>query len=359
MSLESTASLIGEIERAMEHCPSTHRVGMLRQVTDLFLSAAGRLNAEQVGLFDDVFVRLMERADTKALAQLSTTLGGIASAPRETVHHLACHDDIAVAGPVLEKSPRLSDDDLIAIASTRGPAHLLAISRRAALDRKVTDILLSRGDRDVSLALAGNAGARFSEAGHGALVAGAARHAPLAEALKSRVDFPGRAGAPAAGAAGPAPTGSPKKLDFTGVEEEILALNRSGKLTDHTVKRFTLDGHLAKAIASIAMLSSVSTDAIVQLLHNPMPRGLAVACRAARLSWPATSMILRSRQLFTGIANEDLREAQKMFEMLPLSVAQSALVVWEAQSPALRAASDPTQERSFPTNAVAARAPTA
>jgi len=103
----------------------------------------------------------------------------------------------------------------------------------------------------------------------------------------------------------------------------------------------------------------VSTDAIVQLLHNPMPRGLAVACRAARLSWPATSMILRSRQLFTGIANEDLREAQKMFEMLPLSVAQSALVVWEAQSPALRAASDPTQERSFPTNAVAARAPTA
>ena len=47
---------------------------ILRQVTKLFLAEADRLNQGQIAVFDDVFLRLMDRADTQALAVLSNDL---------------------------------------------------------------------------------------------------------------------------------------------------------------------------------------------------------------------------------------------------------------------------------------------
>jgi uncharacterized protein (DUF2336 family) len=74
-------------------------------------------------------------------------------------------EHIEVAGPVLVRSARLADDDLIRIAERRSQQHLLAILGRASLGEAVTDVLVRRGDRDVAHAPAGNAGARFSEHG--------------------------------------------------------------------------------------------------------------------------------------------------------------------------------------------------
>jgi uncharacterized protein (DUF2336 family) len=108
MAEAASTALIAELESAVKGGSSERRLQMLRQVTDLFLSDADRLNENQIGVFDDVLVRLMEQMEARRLAQLSTNLSGSSLAPKETVRQLAYHQDESLAVPVLTKSTRLS-----------------------------------------------------------------------------------------------------------------------------------------------------------------------------------------------------------------------------------------------------------
>ena len=79
------------------------------------------------------------------------------NAPKATIGLLA-RDHISVAAPILAQSPRLSDQDLVAIAAEAGQQHLLAISGRKSLGAEVTDVLVKRGDRAVLRSTARNPG---------------------------------------------------------------------------------------------------------------------------------------------------------------------------------------------------------
>ena len=70
-------------------------------------------------MFDDVLVHLIQRIESKALSELSSTLAPIDNAPIEVVR-LSRHDEITVAGPILSQSNRLPESDLLDIASTKG-----------------------------------------------------------------------------------------------------------------------------------------------------------------------------------------------------------------------------------------------
>jgi uncharacterized protein (DUF2336 family) len=89
---------------------------------------------------------------------------------------------------VLTASPRLTDNDLIDIASTKTQAHLLAISARPQIGPAVTDVLPQRGDRDHKLA--GNSGAEFSETRFETRVRHSERDDQLAEKVGVRLDVP-------------------------------------------------------------------------------------------------------------------------------------------------------------------------
>jgi uncharacterized protein (DUF2336 family) len=112
-------SLIVELEEAITSGSSEKRVETLRRVTDLFLGEADRLNEAQVGLFDDVLCHLIRRIETKALVELSGHLAPVDNAPIEVIQRLARNDEIAVAGPVLAHSARLTTGDLVEIAGTK------------------------------------------------------------------------------------------------------------------------------------------------------------------------------------------------------------------------------------------------
>src|SRR5690348_1879826 len=135
-------SLIPELEAALANGSAEKHGDMLRQITTLFLTGAEHFNEDHIHLFDDVFGRLIEEIENRAKAELSNRLAPVPNAPMELMRRLAKDDDIAVAGPVLTKSPRLEEKDLIHIASTKGQAHLLALSGRAALQSTVADLLV-------------------------------------------------------------------------------------------------------------------------------------------------------------------------------------------------------------------------
>jgi uncharacterized protein (DUF2336 family) len=365
MSEAASTVLIAELESAVKGGSPERRVQMLRRVTDLFLSDADRLNENQIEVFDDVLVRLTEQMEARALAQLSTTLSNSSLAPKETVRQLAYHLEVSVAAPVLAKSGRLSEGDLIEIASLRGPQHLLAISHRDTLTEGVTDVLLKRGDSQVSHALAKNTGARFSEFGYATLVENSEKDDALAEKLGLRLDIPlkvlrellSRAGAAVRDrllkAAPPemrakiqeaiqsvvdqiaSPALAP--TDYTESESMVLALNRAGKLGDQTINRFATQGEYVNIVAALSLLTSVKTEAIEPLIANPRPDGLIVACKASRLNWSTTNMILRNRPHCRPLTRQELEDGREVFEALSLSSAQRTIRFWSARGSARKA----------------------
>ena len=58
-------SLFGELDDVLRDVSSAKRTGMLRRVTDLFLSDADRLNDRQFGVFDQVLVHLIDKIETR------------------------------------------------------------------------------------------------------------------------------------------------------------------------------------------------------------------------------------------------------------------------------------------------------
>src|SRR3981081_2420674 len=128
-------SIFDEVEIAINLGSEEKRLETITRVTELFVSSADRLNTEQIELFDDVLERLMKTIEIRAiadvgarmaLAEMSLQLAPVSKAPPSVIRRLAKHDEITVAGPVLTESARLSAEDLVEVAGTKGEQHLLA-----------------------------------------------------------------------------------------------------------------------------------------------------------------------------------------------------------------------------------------
>src|SRR5947207_8863924 len=162
--------LIQELDSSIAHSTDQRRSAMLRHLTDLFLVGSDQYSEDEIDLIDDVFVRLVATIEQSSRALLAIRIGPIPFAPPKILRLLACDDAIDVASPVLTQAARLDVDTLIECARTKDQEHLLAISRRKMLPEALTDVLVERGDQQVVLSTAKNAGARFSGKGFDILV---------------------------------------------------------------------------------------------------------------------------------------------------------------------------------------------
>src|ERR1700759_2465659 len=192
-------SIADEVEAAIKVGSSEKSLETVKRVTELFLLSAGSFNSEQIELFDNVLERLIKTIEIRAiadvsariaLAEMSEQLAPVAQAPPSVIRRLARHDEISVARPVLAESARLSSEDLVEIAKTKGEQHLLAISGRWWLTEIVTDALLARHYPSVSRRLVKNPGARVSASGFAIVVAQAESDPELAVDTGVRVDLP-------------------------------------------------------------------------------------------------------------------------------------------------------------------------
>jgi uncharacterized protein (DUF2336 family) len=353
MPINASTDFISELDRAIEGGSPARRCQMLRQITSLFLAGADRLNEAQVAVFDEVLTRLMACIEVQTLVHLSKTLADLPWAPRESIRRLARHEEALVAAPLLRGSDLLTERDLIEIADSRSPQHLLAISGRKRLSEPLTDVLLKRCDTTACRLLAKNAGARFSSTGYLALVAAAKRDDDIADSLVLRPDMPvemlrellaGTTKAVRARLLRVAPPGAhgaieaaiesieaeigrqaPKPMDYSHAKSTVLALSKAGKLNDSSVNRFAVREERANLIAALSLLSDAAIETIEAIVEKIDPRGLMVACRASRLNWTTTFAVIRYRCGAQAISPEDIERRRETFEALPLSVAQRTI----------------------------------
>ncbi len=357
-------SLLAELDDAIKSGSKDKRVDTLRRITDLFVAGADRFSDNQIEVFDNVLGRLIERIEARALVELGQRLAPINNAPLEVVRRLAGNDDIAVAEPILSKSTRLSDQDLISIANTKSQAHLLAISIRSGIAAPVTDVLLQRGDDRVFHKLAGNPEASFSEGGFATLVKHAEHDERLAEKVGLRFDIPLRlfrelllrateaVRSRLLAASDPksrdhiqsiltaisedADRGARKlhDLDYTEAHDRVLAMRARGKLNDAAFFEFAKSGCYAEIVAALSVLSGAPLQLMEKLLQSEHVEAFLVPCKASELEWPTACLILTCRTVDRRTTAKDLDQAQIDYFKLSTSIAQRILRFWQVRETA-------------------------
>lgn len=356
--MSAVLSLIPELEQAVQRGSREKRVETLQRITSLFLDGAGTYNDQHIGLFDDVFVLLIEEIESKARAELAAHLAPVTNAPPKVLRTLAKDDDIAVAGPVLKLAPALPEADLVDVAKTKSQAHLQAISTRRVLGEAVTDVLVGRGDREVARRVAGNRGARISEKGFSRLVRRAADDGVLAEKVGMRPDIPpplfrellSRATAVVhkrlVASAAPEATASLQDVlakvakevgarigprDYTAARRAVLSLSRAGQMNEAALAAFCSDGKYEEAVVGLAALAKVPVNVVDRLIGGDRPDPVLILCKGAGLGWPTAKAIFLVRPDGKGASIHSLDEAFANFSRLSASTAQRVVRFWQVR----------------------------
>src|ERR1700744_5192763 len=154
--MNGAASFLEELEESISRGSDQTQLRALWHATDLLIN--GRYSEEDTWIFGEVIERLARELEVSVRAQLARRIADTANAPPGLVTKLAGDSSIAVAGPVLERCESFDAQGLVSIAKVGSQQHLLAISKRKVLAEPVTDVLVSRGNREVLRSLSGNAG---------------------------------------------------------------------------------------------------------------------------------------------------------------------------------------------------------
>jgi len=375
--------LIDDLEAALESGPAEQRRRVLSRITDLFVAGSSRYSEEQVSLFDDLLLRLAVEIESKARTKLAHRLARIPNAPRKVIRSLAFDDAIAVAGPVLNHSPRLDDDDLVRNASTKSQDHLHAIAQRQSLSEAVTDVLVERGDQRVVHSVAQNGGARFSERGFGKLVSRAEGDETLAQYVGMRPDIPRhhflkllgtatatvRAKLEAANpraAAAIRETVAEAASDISREVREACPQHARAKaaakrrfatsqLTESEVHARAHSQDFERTVVALSLLGRFPIELVERALLDDDPEPVLILARAAGCSRTTAKAILLMQAADRGLSAPEVDEVLAIFDRLSVRSARRVVKYYNDRSKAR--GRRPRQVAAQPAEQDAARSP--
>ncbi|CAA7616444.1 conserved hypothetical protein [Magnetospirillum sp. LM-5] len=270
---------------------------------------------------------------TRVREILSQALKDVADAPPEVIGRLARDAEIAVAGPVLQYSPVLTDEDLLEIiASSPIPGALTAISKRDGVNVRVADAIAATDDTDAIAVLLGNASAQIREETLDRLVDRAvdieAWHQPLVnrpslpskaaiklarfvaanllQGLALRNDLDTAATAAVAAAVrkrldelevqGPAKGEAKRAADEEAALIRARHLHAQHQLNESTIDTALSGNDIAFVTASLAVLAELSPKVIKKTVETQSAKGMVSIAWKAGLSM-SLCMTLQSRLL--------------------------------------------------------------
>jgi uncharacterized protein (DUF2336 family) len=363
-SAKSSENLLEELQTALSHGTVAHRVETLRRVTDLFIDNAVDYSDDHVRVFDDVFQCLIEQIETSARALLAERLAPIAAAPPKIIRTLALDEVIEVSGPVLSKSERLDEATLMEIASTKGQAHLKAISLRRVLSEALTDVLVTRGDEDVVQSTVSNPGAQLSEGSLADLVTRAERDDDLASCIGLRSDLPRHHYLKLVAKASltvrrKLEAAHPELADdVSSVVQEaaqriraatmtrqtemaralVKSLHEDGRLTELQVATFAEQGKFDETNAGLAALAGVAVETAETMMIESRVEGVMILAKVAAMQWSSVRAIIALREKLSGGSQTDMLTLRDAYEALRSSTAQQVLRFHRMQQGATPAA---------------------
>src|SRR6266481_9179060 len=137
--MTTATTLIPELDEIVRGGDPKRRADAARRISELFLQGAATFRADHVDLFDGVLTSLVPHTEFAERADLAERLSLLANAPHGLVGQLVHEDEIAIAGPLLRRSPVIDEKMLVEIASMKGQGHLLAMAERPTLSTDLTE----------------------------------------------------------------------------------------------------------------------------------------------------------------------------------------------------------------------------
>ena len=356
------ASLVPGLDEIVKQGDPKRCAEAARRISELFLKGAANFRSDHVELFDGVLIGLVPHAELAARADLAERLSVLGNAPRALVGQLAREDEISIAGPLLRRSPVINEGALIEIARMKGQGHLLAMSERPKLSIDLTDVIVRRGDREVVRRAAGNAGARFSQAGYSALIKRAGQDGVLTLKVGQREDLSGPqlrdllAGSidvvrrrlfevvkPARQAdikqAMSEITGVPERVasrrDFVPAQRTILALHGAGELNEAALLGFAKAYKYEESVAALSAMSAVKIATLDRLLSGDRHDPILIVGKTIGLEWATVRALILLRLGPNRVASPaDIESARVNFARLMPSTAERVVGFWQTKQSA-------------------------
>lgn len=353
------SSLIPGLDEIVKRGDPKRLAETARRIADLYFDGAARYRVNHVELFDGILSDLVPHTEPAARVALAERLSLLANAPRGLVGKLAREDEVAIAGPLLRRSPVIDDAALIEIARFKGQGHLLAMSERTTLPPDLTDVIVRRGDRDVVRRAAGNSGALFSEAGYSKLIERASRDGVLTLTVGQRADL----SAPqlkdllggtvdiirrrlldvvkperqlAIKAAISELSGIPEivesRRNFAPAQRTVLALHDAGELNETALLGFAKSFQYEESIAALSAMSAVKIATLDRLISGDRHDPVLILGKTIGLEWATVRALILLRLGPNRIAAPaDIETARVNFMRLMPTTAQRVVDFWKSR----------------------------
>jgi uncharacterized protein (DUF2336 family) len=353
-------SFLQGLDDAVQRGTPESRMRALQHTTDLLI--AGRYSDDEIWTFGEVIGRLADEIEVAARAQLARRLARFDRAPVNIIHKLAFDDSIDVAGPVLQESERLETYALVANACTKSQPYLLAISKRKFIEQAVTDVLVTRGNREVVNSVAGNDGARLSEFGFLHMIQRAEGDSILAEQLGLRNDIPRHLFQQLIAKASvevkkrlederPAMVDQIQSsvTEVTGtlqskfgpvsrshfVAKRVVATqHQQGNLNEDSISGYARSHRLDEVTIGLSLLCSLPGDVIERALVDKNREMLLVLAKALDFSWATTMSLLFLGAKDHRITAQDLTDLENEFGRLNVKTSRSVLEFYQSRKSA-------------------------
>jgi uncharacterized protein (DUF2336 family) len=106
----TATALFPELDDIVRANDPRRRAKAARQLGELFLQGAASFRPDHIAVFDGVLTSLVPHAERDVRIELAERLSLLNNAPRTLVGQLAQEDEIAIAGPLLRRSPVIEED---------------------------------------------------------------------------------------------------------------------------------------------------------------------------------------------------------------------------------------------------------
>ncbi len=350
------------LDEIIRHGDPQRLAEVSRRITELFLQRAANLRPDHVDLFDGILTGLVPHTEIAARTDLAERLSVLGNAPRGLVGQLAREDEILIAGPLLRRSPLIDEAALVEIARIKGQGHLLAMSERPMLSAGLTDVIVSRGDREVVRRAAGNAGAQFSPTGYSALIKRASQDGVLTLTVGQRDDLsesrlkdlldgsidiirrrlmevvkPARQAAISRAMSELSGTIEvvESRRDFAPAQRTILALHRAGELNEAAVFGFAKAFKYEEAVAALAAMSGVKIATLDRLIAGDRYDPILIVGKTIDLEWATVRALILLRLGPSRVASPaDIEGARVNFGRLMPSTAERVVGFWQSKQSA-------------------------
>ena len=357
--MTNQANIIDQLQSALASDDLSKRADTLERVTYLFVLESKDLREADVELFGEVMIKLMRGIELAARAQFGCRIAHLPCAPENVVRDLAFDNAVEVAGPVLAASAQLEDVDLVENAKTKSQGHLLAISKRATLSTRITDVLVYRGDPAVLRSTARNSGAAFSEFGVSTLVQKSSADGELALCVWSRPDIPRpdlirifvqasetvrqelEAATPERAevirVAVAEATGDIQSLARAGSKAardarfSVQRLHALGQLNEAVLLQIIEAGKFDETAVALSLMCDLPIGLVERLLVQSRPQQIIIIAKSFSLSWPVCKALVLLQPGDESYSQDRLDQIFASYTRMPVKTARAALEFYRSQ----------------------------